>query len=270
MQLVTLLFDNQFEPDFSKIKARVTEILNEEVTSSPVEDAESTFLIFYPKHVIEYKDKPAPAQTAFMIPEDGNEGADYEEYIQQSWSFPEAKNIISNAKFNFIISEFMSSALEPQERLKLFHAALQAAVEICKPTALVFHHSSQIVKPESYLESCDSAPELRAGSINIRFYNISDTDVDMIMDSRGLEEIGLPDLQCHFRLLEPNDVAKVLFNTAVYLVENGDVIESGQTIAGISQDEMWQCQHEDSLLEPNRQLIDVNPGTEFAAGERNT
>jgi hypothetical protein len=270
MQLVKLLFDRKVKPDFQAIKSRVSEILNEKVDSSPAEDAKAAFLLFYKEHTIDFKDKSVPAQTAFMVPEDGSENIDYGEYIQQSWSFPNASEVVTGANYNLGVCEFMASPLDPQKRLRLFHSALQAAVETCDPLALVFHHSHQIVDPKDYLDSCVDAPELRPGSINIRFYNISNSDGDMIMDSRGLEEIGLPDLQCHFKQLEPNDVARVLFNTAVYLVEEGDVIESGQTIAGRSPEEKWLCQFEDSLLEPKRQLIGVNPGGHYAAGERNT
>ncbi len=88
------------------------------------------------------------------------------------------------------------------------------------------------------------------------------------MDTRGLEEIGLHDLQCHFRGLNPNEISRVLYNTGVYIFENGAVIESGQTVMGIEPDSRWKCQFEDSLLEPTRELLDINPGSPFAAGGR--
>ena len=88
------------------------------------------------------------------------------------------------------------------------------------------------------------------------------------MDTRGLAEIGLHDLQCHFRELNPTDVGRVLFNTAVYIFKNGPVIESGQTVAGIQPNSRWRCQFENSLLEPKREVLDLNPGKPHAAGKR--
>ena len=89
------------------------------------------------------------------------------------------------------------------------------------------------------------------------------------MDTRGLNEIGLHDLQCHFRsALEPNDVTLVLYNTANYIYEKGPVIESGNTIQGNSPESKWVCQFEDSLLEPKRVVLDINPGRPFAGGNR--
>jgi hypothetical protein len=88
------------------------------------------------------------------------------------------------------------------------------------------------------------------------------------MDTRGLTETGLHDLQYHFRDLDPKEVACVLFNTAVYIFQKGPVIESGQTVAGIEPDSRWRCQFENALLEPKREVLDLNPGKPHAAGKR--
>ena len=93
-------------------------------------------------------------------------------------------------------------------------------------------------------------------------------DGEMIMDTRGLDEIGLPDLQCHFRGHEPNAVAAVLGNTGIYIAENGAVIESGHTVEGIDAGSKWKCQYEESILEPKRTVLDLDPGAGFAAGNR--
>jgi len=60
----------------------------------------------------------------------------------------------------------------------------------------------------------------------------------------------------------------VLFNTAIYLVEQGPVIESGHTIQGIEPGSKWICQQEDALIGPERTVLDLNPGPPFAAGDR--
>jgi hypothetical protein len=269
VQFVNLLFKEKFQPDFAAVKKRISEILGEELHSSPVEEGDSSFLIFHKTHEIEYKDKKkVPAQTAFMIPDNDKGPADYTDQIQQSWAFSEAAEVIAQAKFDFAITEFMAGTLDPDIRLKLFHAAIQAATEIFKPTALVFQHSCEVVDPQAYLSACSQPPELRPGTINVRFFNISNDEKSMIMDSRGLEEIGLPDLQCHYKGMNPNDISKIIYNTAVYIIQNGPVIETGQTITGRTEDEMWVCRYEDSLIKPTRALLDIDPGTTFAAGNR--
>ena len=104
-----------------------------------------------------------------------------------------------------LVTEMMARLLDPGDRVKLFHGVLQAAVETTRPDALVFKHTQQVVEPRAYLESTKLPPIERPGSLNVRFFNISNAGGEMIMDTRGLEEVGLHDLQCHFRELAPED-----------------------------------------------------------------
>jgi hypothetical protein len=39
-------------------------------------------------------------------------------------------------------------------------------------------------------------------------------------------------------------------------------------VAGIQPGSKWRCQFENSLLEPKRELLDLNPGEPYAAGKR--
>lgn len=107
-----------------------------------------------------------------------------------------------------------------------------------------------------------------AGVVNVRLFRIENDPGVTVMDTIGLHCLGLPDLQCHFRDLDPGAMARVLYDTAAYVFENGDVIEDGHTVAGVGGDEHWRCQHEDALVEPRREVLDIDPGDPFAAGGR--
>ena len=80
------------------------------------------------------------------------------------------------------------------------------------------------------------------------------------MDTLGLHALGLPDFQIRFRDLPPGRVASVLYNLAAYVLENSDVIDAGHTVAGVNGDEHWPCRHEDALVEPDRVVLDIDPG----------
>jgi hypothetical protein len=162
----------------------------------------------------------------------------------------------------------MARLLPPADRVRLFHGVLQAMVEVTRPIALVCKHSQQVVAGDDYLAARDRPPIQRPGSVNVRLFKIENKLGDMLMDTRGLDELGLPDLQCHFHGLDPNDVSHVLFNTAYYLFEKGPVIEAGHTVQGVSPRSKWRCQFEPAIIEPTRDLIDLNPGRRFAAGKR--
>ena len=65
-----------------------------------------------------------------------------------------------------------------------------------------------------------AAPQV---GLNVRLFRVEGgAQGDMLMDTRGLAALGLPDLQMHFRGLNPGRVAGLLFNYGRYIYENGD------------------------------------------------
>lgn len=269
MQMAELHYPGKPSYDAATIAMRAEELLHSGIESPKSDSARGTLLFFHKNLSVQYKDGAAPPQTAILATDKSTDPAAYVDRIQQSWSCDDAADRIAASKCSLLVTEMMARGLESAERIRLFHGVLQAIVEITQPNAIAFGHSQQIVAADSYLASCSMDPIQRLGSLNVRFYNISNSDSDdMIMDTRGLDEIGLHDLQCHFRGLDPNDVSQMLFNTGLYIFENGPVIESGQTITGTEPESKWVCQFEESLLEPNRELLDINPGAPFAAGGR--
>ena len=100
---------------------------------------------------------------------------------------------------------------------------------------------------------------------------ISGSD-DKVVDTLGLYAIGLPDVQYHFRGLEPQAVVNHAYNVASYLYAADAPVKSGETIDGIADGRMsrevqWRCQYEDALIQPVRVVMDICPG-EYAAGHR--
>ena len=268
MQIAELLYYRRPTCDFAAVKARTQEILESDVDSPDPREADKAFLIFHKQHTIKYSDAEVPAQTAIFATDEPPQLEAYRQDIQQSWRCNSAEDLLRGAKETRLVTEMMARSLSPQDRVSLFHGVLRSMIEVTSPDALVFKHSQQVIAPADYLAACQKDPIFRPGSLNVRFFNISNSDGDMLMDTRGLEEIGLHDLQCHFHDLEPDEVSRVLFNTAIYIFKKGPVIESGQTVAGIQPDSRWSCQFESSLLEPKREVLDVNPGKPYAAGKR--
>lgn len=269
LQLVELHFSKSPRYEYVAIKARAEEILGEELEAPDPSKAKDAYLLFHKNHPIQCKDAQVPAQTAILAAHQPIDIAAYSGDIQQSWGFRDCASILSQSRHTLLVTEMMARLLPPGDRVHLFHGVLQAVIEVTQPDALVFKHSQQVVRPEAYLGATSKAPILRPGSLNVRFFNIANTDGDMLMDTRGLCEVGLPDLQCHFRNLKPGEVSGVLYNTAVYIFENGAIIESGNAIAGVGSNSKWECQFEDSLIAPQRDVLDLNPGFPNAAGSRN-
>jgi hypothetical protein len=268
MQFVELLYHRPTSCDYAAVKARASEILESDLDSPDPDEADMAFLIVHKQYPVQYKDGQVPAQTAILSADKAPDVESCRKEIEQSWRCSGAEDLVRRARVTRLVTEMMARPLPPQDRVSLFHGVLRAMIEVTEPDALVFKHSQQVVAPADYLAACSEDPIFRPGALNVRFFNISNSDGDMLMDTRGMDEIGLHDLQCHFRDLDPNEVSAVLLNTALYIFEKGPVIESGQTIAGAHPESKWQCQFEDSLLDPKRELLDVHPGNPYAAGNR--
>ena len=130
------------------------------------------------------------------------------------------------------------------------------------PLAVSWPTSQRVTDPAA--EAADGL----GGLVNVRLFAVSDDADELVMDTRGLAPFELPDLQVHFRDLEPGRLAGLLYATASYLLEEGDVIADGNTISGLQGDEHWRCVHEDALVPPARTVLDIDPGDPYAAGRR--
>lgn len=220
----------------------------------------------YPDFLIEYDEGHLPAQSLITKADKPFDLTKYESTIQQSWHFKEAAAALKRCHSSVLVTDFMASQLNYLDRFNLFLNIAVAAVEAIPCLAIHWLSSQQIISPTDFLNNVGQIPLY--GAINIRFFRIAGTAGDMLMDTLGLAAFGLPDLQCHFHGLDQNRVSQVLWNTAIYIFQHGEVIESGHTVAGITPTDKWKCQYEEALVEPKRVVVDLNPGPSFAAGNR--
>lgn len=107
--------------------------------------------------------------------------------------------------------------------------------------------------------------------VNVRFFNIVETS-DMLVDTLGMGVLLLPDMQYHFHDMEPKWIVSHAYDTALYIFENDNPIQAGDRIDGIidgknSNRIQWECQYEHALVQPSREVLDINMG-EYAAGIR--
>jgi hypothetical protein len=235
------------------------------------DEKQQSMLFFHHDHLVKLADATLPAQTVvFLTDKPFTLSEAMTESLQQSWSFSDARDVVGRCRYAILVTDLMTSRLEYRERLELFQSALAGILEALPAIAIHWRPTGQFVNPLTFLEAYKKGGSSRyfAGSLNVRFYNITNSPGDMLMDTLGLAALGLPDLQCHYRDLSPGEVAALLANTGYYIYENGDVIKDGHTVEGIAAGSKWRCQHEDSLLQPSRVVLDLDPGPPHAAGNR--
>ncbi len=171
---------------------------------------------------------------------------------------------MEECKFAYIVGDLLAGPLERKQRSKLFRGMLQALAEVAVPDAIHMMNSEVCVDPQAFLHNqMGPLGQQMLGSINVRFYNVNGRDEECLMNTLGMATFGLPDVQCHFRDLDPNLISNLLYNVALYLFEKGDVINDGETIQGVDGKD-WVCQHEVALGDPERTVLDLNPGKPYA------
>ena len=205
---------------------------------------------------------PAPL-VAVVLPgsplgRDGKELPD----TSQTWDWPEADTALADAQASVLVTELNAEPYGPRDRAASLGATVAALSAATSPVAISWPTSQRVSDPDA------PTTDGLGGLINVRLFTVSDEEDERLMDTRGLAPLGLPDLQIHFRDLEPGALAGLLYATASYLLEAGDVIADGHTISGPDGDEHWLCHHEDSLVAPPRRVVDIDPGDPYAAGRR--
>lgn len=191
----------------------------------------------------------------------------------QLWGCPNGSEILETCKYQVMATDMLAAGLDYKERAEMLVHYVEALVNIyptCK--AVVFETSKKMLTREEIL-NCNLPEEMRFihYAVNVRFFNIQGTN-DMLIDSLGMSTLFLPDIQYHFHGLNPNDVVNHAYNVLSYIYDNDNPIEDGNTIAGLTDGTMdydvkWKIQYEDSLIQPIREVIDINMG-EYASGNR--
>jgi uncharacterized protein DUF4261 len=230
-------------------------------------------LFFLEDFPVQFREGAIPAQLALLGPVEptAQRTDDITKALQQSWAFRAAAEVYETCRHMRLLANMMSSPLSHQVRRKIIANGLLALLETTQIDLIYWTPTQQMLSPADILERYSDPRELANpvyGFLNVRFFNISNSSGDMLMDTLGLNALGLTDFQLHYRGLDPDSVARLLFNLGVYAFEKGDVIEDGHTIDGVDKKSRWTCRQEDSLVDPQRVVLDIDPGQPFAAGSR--
>jgi hypothetical protein len=150
--------------------------------------------------------------------------------------------------------------LPSEERLPALVARVAAAAAKLPCVAVWWAPAERLVEPSALAAAAREGDPLRV-AVQVRLFHVeTGPEGELVMDTVGLEPLGLPDAQCHFIGLDPAAVAALLEETAHYLYAEGDVIADGDTVAG-TDGGTWSCRREMALVAPNRDVIDIAPPT---------
>lgn len=192
----------------------------------------------------------------------------------QLWDVRDGAALLDSCKYSVLLSDFMASGLPYPERARLLTAWMETALELFPGCTAVWTPSAGklLTREQAVNNPITGDSRFMWYGVNVRFFNIQGSD-EKVMDTIGLYALGLPDVQLHFRGLNPDHVSNYLYNVGQYLYDNDVPIKPGETVDGINaqgridQSIQWECQYEDALIQPPRPVMDICPG-QFAAGRR--
>lgn len=225
------------------------------------------------KYEMEFKDGKMPPQL--MITEclefDGSKVEAFER--SQMWDCENSDRILEDCHYHVLATDMLAAGLPAKDRAELDMDFLEAVVALypeCE--AVYFPTCGKMFTADDVLNhQIPRQDRFIYFGVNVRFFNIQGTN-DMLVDTLGMSTLFLPDIQYHFHDMEPNWVVNHAYNIASYIFENDNPIRSGDVIDGImdgkmSMDIQWKCQYENALIQPAREVLDINMG-EYAAGRR--
>lgn len=229
------------------------------------------------KYVSYNKDNTtSPVELAIGSINDFNNESISEFERSQIWNIKDSETILNNMKYSLKIWDINAQRQIPKERALMLMDFVDIALKTyptCKAIWIKSAGKLQLAQSIKSFKDVGIAKYIFS-MVNIRFFNIPDTN-EFIIDSMGLSNIGLSDVQFHFKGMNPNKVANLAYSLSRYILSNDDtMIKDGDTIDGMNDqgqmtpDVQWICRYEDSIVEPLRPVLDIETG-KYAAGDRN-
>ena len=224
-------------------------------------------------HIAEFQDGKCPVQL-LMMKYDKFKGKGFDAFlISQMWDCQEDRERIFRGCRYQVVATDMLTALLALERANLDADFVEALAELYPDCEVFFFQNcgKLLLAEDVRSHQIEGADRFIRFGVHVRFFNIQGTE-DKIIDAVGMSTLLLPDLQYHFRGMNPNWVVNHAYNVASYILANDNPIQGGETVDGMENGQMsrelqWKCQYEDALIQPPREVLDINMG-EFAAGQR--
>ena len=256
--MAELLYERPPELDAEALAALVRETLPKTVA---VPGAAGGALLAHEDFPIEFDEGTKAILTTVMRPgaDSGGPGP-YD--LSQSWAFEDKAEAAEKATTTLLVAEMLGRSAPAKDRVTAFKAALEAVVDQTRPLAIWSAGAAELVAPGRVGE------HPLACIVNVRLFRVQGEEGVCVLDTLGLQALGMPDFQLHFRELDPSELAGHLRNLAAYAFEHEAEIESGHTISGPGGEGRWKLELEDALVAPERLVLDIDPGPPYAAGGR--
>ncbi|WP_299189342.1 DUF4261 domain-containing protein [uncultured Aquimarina sp.] len=218
---------------------------------------------FFKDYEVKFAEGNIPAQATILVPDKNKiDFSQLNNSFRQSWNWVQVEETVKECSYEILLTDLMSRNLDYKQRIEYFQKFVASIVSAMEPSAIWIRNSEVILKPTDFLDKSVQNNYQNVNTfMNVRLFNLQETENEMIMDTLGLNSLGLPDFEFRFKNYDVQQIAGLLFNYGHYIFENGVVIKHGNTIEGIEEGSKWKCYFNNSQLEPRRIVIEINNGS---------
>jgi hypothetical protein len=171
--------------------------------------------------------------------------------LEHTWDWAAAPMKVAQARHSLVLGDFFARTLPPADRLRLIVQAVRAVAGVAPPLAIDWRPAQKIVDPIDGV-AAQTLP------FNVRYFTFAgDPDGRALMDTRGLDVLGLPDVECTYVGLAPAEVASHLYGLASRLVAKGPVRDGYVAVAADGR--RWICRKGQATVGPDRAVLDLHP-----------
>lgn len=184
---------------------------------------------------------------------------------EQMLNSPNGEQIFNDCKYHVISFDTPYNLIETyKERATRLIDYLEFSLNLY-PTCegVMFLYSGKLISRDTILNSQNSKiGKFIDYAVSFRIMRNTETN-SLLIDSLGMEALGMPDVQYHFTELDVDKVLEHAYGTLYYQLENNMQIKDGDTVGGIKGDNLmcpdvyWDCKYETSTVGPDRPVLTI-------------
>lgn len=231
--------------------------LRQDGTVDLVSASDEVIQVAYPDHLVSIADGKIPSLVNIIRWVNPVKRSDFETALEETYDWADAEEAVGRCRHKVLVADLTGAGLPYQERYELITAVLRAVVEVSRPNAIHWEPADCIVAPERLARRLSFY-------CNVRLFEITKPKGNRLMDTIGLDALGLVDAQCLFREVDASKVARWLYQLARQIYAKGDFVKDGEVLPGIEAEERWVCRHQIGMAPPFRTVIDVIPSAPHA------
>ena len=186
------------------------------------------------------------------------------EAFRQNWHWREAASKIRFCKYEILITEKSLPNVAYKQRVTVFSDFLTSVIKSVKPSVVYSKNAEKLLDPEDVI-ACNFGTEadMLHPISNIRMFKISDSaEGTLLMDTIGMNALGLPDIEIVFNDRNPAKMGELLLRYSNFIFDIGDNIRDGEYLEGTTPTERWRCEKRNSMLLPDRYVLHLAPDAE--------